>query len=53
MSPVRDTGTPGHRDTRDTRDTGTPLHILVCALGGEGGGVLMRRIAFFTGVAQA
>ena len=35
------------------RDTGTPLRILVCALGGEGGGVLMRRLVFFTGVAQA
>ena len=26
------------------RDTGTPLRILVCALGGEGGGVLVRWI---------
>ena len=47
MSPVRDIGTPRHRNT------GTPLRILVCAPGGEGGGVLMHRIAFFTEVAQA
>ena len=30
-----------------------PLRILVCAPGGERGGVLMYGIAFFTGVAQA
>ena len=35
------------------RDTGTPLRILMCALGGEGGGVLMHWIVFFTEVAQA